>query len=285
MNTLETYQILAPSNKEDTCAKFVIDNIASPFLLDDIMTIGMNYVFSCWIKSDIEGSITVANTRFECSPNNWTRVSVKFTASSDDLVMVFGVAGIYYVYRAQLEIGTIATDWSPAPEDLDSADQLAETNAFVQQISESMSKLDIRAEAIESSVETTNTRIDGISGKVLSVETELSTLKQSASDLTIGFTNITDNGVTKVTTETGFTFDKEGMTIDNSDSQTKTQVTPDGMTVYKKDADGGKEEVLEATSEGVDATNLHAKTYLIVGGRSRFENFGQDRTGCFWIGG
>ena len=33
------------------------------------------------------------------------------------------------------------------------------------------------------------------------------------------------------------------------------------------------------------AVDLHASTYLMVGGRSRFENYGTDRTGCFWIGG
>jgi hypothetical protein len=74
------------------------------------------------------------------------------------------------------------------------------------------------------------------------------------------------------------------MTIDRTDSSTKTQVTPDGMTVYSKGANNHLTEVLEATSYGVNATNLHASTYLIVGGRSRFENYGEDRTGCFWIG-
>lgn len=46
--------------------------------------------------------------------------------------------------------------------------------------------------------------------------------------------------------------------------------------------------VLTANKDGVDARNLSATTYLIVGGRSRFENYNNDkgsRTGCFWIGG
>jgi hypothetical protein len=55
------------------------------------------------------------------------------------------------------------------------------------------------------------------------------------------------------------------------------------MKVYQKSY-GSTVEMLAATSAGVDATNLHAKTYLIVGGRSRFENYGASRTGCFWIG-
>jgi len=43
-----------------------------------------------------------------------------------------------------------------------------------------------------------------------------------------------------------------------------------------------------ANKDGVDAKDLHAKTYLIIGegeGRSRFEDYSPNRTGCFWIGG
>lgn len=43
--------------------------------------------------------------------------------------------------------------------------------------------------------------------------------------------------------------------------------------------------MLTANKDGVDAKNLRATTYLIIGNRSRFENYGDDRTGCFWIGG
>ena len=52
------------------------------------------------------------------------------------------------------------------------------------------------------------------------------------------------------------------------------------MTVYKNGVT-----VLKANNTGVDAVNLHASTYLVVGNRSRFENYGTNRTGCFWIGG
>jgi hypothetical protein len=48
------------------------------------------------------------------------------------------------------------------------------------------------------------------------------------------------------------------------------------------------DEILTANHEGVNAVNLHASTYLIIGadnGRSRFEDYGTNRTGCFWIGG
>lgn len=89
-----------------------------------------------------------------------------------------------------------------------------------------------------------------------------------------------DNGVNKVETNTGFTFNEDGLTVAKANSEMTTQITEDGMTVSKNN-----EVMLTANNEGVKATNLHAVTYLIVGNNSRFENYKTNRTGCFWIGG
>lgn len=87
---------------------------------------------------------------------------------------------------------------------------------------------------------------------------------------------------THVVTSTGYTFDETGITIKKSGQSIKTQITEDGMTIYKN-----TREVLCVNSEGVNAADLHATTFLTIGkgdGRSRFEDYGTDRTGCFWIG-
>ena len=86
-------------------------------------------------------------------------------------------------------------------------------------------------------------------------------------------------GVDKVTTSTGFTFNNEGLTISKSDSEMSTNIDEDGMSIFK-----GSEEVLTADNTGVNAKNLHATTYLIIGKNSRFEDYNSNRTGCFWIG-
>ena len=90
---------------------------------------------------------------------------------------------------------------------------------------------------------------------------------------------IEQDGIDKVTTSTGFTFNEEGMTVEKSGKEMKTTITEDGMTVYRSG-----ESVLQANNEGVKAKNLHANTYLIIGNNSRFEDYKYDRTGCFWIG-
>lgn len=90
-----------------------------------------------------------------------------------------------------------------------------------------------------------------------------------------------ENGVSKIQTNTGFTFNDEGLTVSKDGQEMATTITEDGMTVYKDN-----EEMLKANNEGVTATNLHAKTYLIIGENSRLEDWerdGEPRTACFWI--
>lgn len=91
---------------------------------------------------------------------------------------------------------------------------------------------------------------------------------------------IEDKGVNKITTATGFTFNENGLLIEKLDKEMTTLITEDGMTVYKSG-----NAMLSANHTGVDAVNLRATTYLIIGTTSRLENYGYDRTGCFWIGG
>jgi hypothetical protein len=134
---------------------------------------------------------------------------------------------------------------------------------------------------------------DEIKGSVTSIKTttdnntnELETLKQSvelkmsAEDVRIEISSELEKGTKKVVTDTGFTFDADGLTVSKSNSEMSTTITEDGMKVYR-----GNTAVLTANNTGVDATNLHATTYLIIGTNSRFEDYGRNRTGCFWIGG
>ena len=103
----------------------------------------------------------------------------------------------------------------------------------------------------------------------------------TAEDVKIQIDNELENGVNKVTTSTGFTFNETGLTVNKTDSEMKTQITENGMTVYRD-----TEAVLTANNQGVNARNLHAQTYLIIGNNSRFEDWtkdGEARTACFWL--
>lgn len=108
-------------------------------------------------------------------------------------------------------------------------------------------------------------------------------LKVDSNGVSIEIQKQLENGVDKVITQMGYIFDDKGLDISKFGDAIRNLINHEGMYVTNNG-----QEVLTADKDGVNATNLHAKTYLIVGadeGRSRFEDYGTDRTGCFWIGG
>ena len=281
MNTLESYSG-AILGKEDECARFVIDDVSSPFLLTNIAKVGEQYTFSFWLRAETTGSITACGKTFAAA-TEWVKYETQFTAESKDVQIAFNSAGTYYIYQPQLESGTMATAWRPAPEDLATTEDVTATNEEIAAVTESVSSLNAKADNISDTVAeiktSTENAINSTNSSIETLRHEVET-KMTAEAVEIQIRTAMESGATKVVTETGFTFDSDGLTVEKTGSEMKTQITEDGMTVYQNE-----EEVLEANSNGVNAKNLHATTYLIVGGRSRFENFGNNRTGCFWIGG
>ena len=67
----------------------------------------------------------------------------------------------------------------------------------------------------------------------------------------------------------------------SANGEITTTIFEEGMKINKQG-----EEIFVANNRGVEAKNLHAKTYLVIGNNSRFEDYEEGtRTGCFWIGG
>lgn len=132
---------------------------------------------------------------------------------------------------------------------------------------------------VESIEKTTNEALGNINGEI---STLTKTVEAKLTDEQVQFkiNQALSNGVERVETSTGFTFNESGLTVDKNTSEMATTITENGMTVYKNTSP-----VLVANNIGVDAVNLRATTYLIIGNNSRFEDYGNNRTGCFWIGG
>lgn len=150
--------------------------------------------------------------------------------------------------------------------------------------SENISSLQLNTDAVVTSVReletNTSNQIESMSEDITNLTKQVSATMTS-DQIKIEIQTELDNGVKKIETNTGFTFDDEGLTVSKEGQEMTTKITEDGMTVYK---DGN--EMLEANNEGVNAVNLHAKTYLIIGENSRFEDWerdGEPRTACFWI--
>lgn len=124
--------------------------------------------------------------------------------------------------------------------------------------------------------------ISGVDDRVTELSSEVS-LKVDSEAVKIEIEKELANGVDRVVTKMGYTFDDNGIDISKSGEEMRNKLDNTGMYVTR---DGG--EILTANNRGVNAKDLHAKTYLIIGagnGRSRFEDYGTDRTACFWIGG
>lgn len=116
MNTLVSYNMASPFGKMETCSKFVIDDISSPFTLHNITVFGQQYTLGLWVKAETEGSLFIQNTDMSVS-SEWTKHNIAFTATGINLDFVFTTPGTYYIYHPKLEIGNKPTDWTTAPED------------------------------------------------------------------------------------------------------------------------------------------------------------------------
>jgi hypothetical protein len=150
-------------------------------------------------------------------------------------------------------------------------------------VATAVSNFNVQADNISASVKTVEDQlsdsVSDINDSIGALTKEVET-KMTSEQVSLAIKETLDDGVDSVTTSTGFTFDATGLTVSKSNSEMSTQITEDGMTISRN-----ADPVLTANHTGVNAENLHATTYLKIGGRSRFENYESDRTGCFWIGG
>lgn len=127
--------------------------------------------------------------------------------------------------------------------------------------------------------------VAGITSQVKNQETVLDSvtqniteLQQKAETFNVSIKSIQDNGVSKVETETGFTFSKDGLIISKSESEIENQLDETGMCVKRNG-----NVILQANNDGVTAVDVSVGNYLIVGDHARFEDYEGDRTACFWI--
>ena len=141
-----------------------------------------------------------------------------------------------------------------------------------------ISQIQLDQDSINASVTTITSRQDSTDDTIDELTSKVNASMTSDQVELIVQEELSD-GVNKVTTSTGFTFNQDGLTVSKSNVDITTNITEDGMTVSKSGS-----VVLTANNEGVEALNLHATTYLIIGENSRFEDYDNgSRTGCFWI--
>ena len=129
--------------------------------------------------------------------------------------------------------------------------------------------------ALVSKTENIASDVDGLSGKV----THLTEVMVDADSVDIKISQAIGD-INSITTSTGYTFNQDGLHINKSGEEMENLLDNTGMYVNR-----GGDNILTANNEGVDAINLRSRQFLIIGDNSRFENYGSNRTACFFIGG
>lgn len=267
MNTLESVTVSSPVGKDEECASFIIDDSSTPFVLNDITIIGEKYTFSAWFRSETQGNITVNGEMFSTN-TEWQRYVTSFSATSDDLVVAFENNNTYYIYHPKLETGNIATDWTPAPEDID--DNIENVNSSIMEVIHE-EHTDIIAESsaiILSALETYVKTSDYESFKT-SVETQLSVM---AGEISMNFTSTTeqiesvDNDLqTKFeTVYKHIQFNEDGITISAGDNALALTLDNDMISFSKNGTQFG-------WWDGID---FHTGNIVVdVNERAKFGNF------------
>ena len=157
-NKLEQVTTTDPYGNSSDCGKFTVDSPTTAFLLSKIATVGQTYTFNCWVRSNSASSVSVNGLTFP-STTGWTQRSVTFVAEAEDVPIVFGNTGTYYIYHPKLERGNKPTDWTPAPEDVEQ-DRIEATDSIRNDIVNQNAQLILDCKGLISEAEATYVKID-----------------------------------------------------------------------------------------------------------------------------
>jgi len=224
---------------------------------------------SFWAKGD--GSLQVGQQTFSLT-GSWEKYTHTFTAQTEALALEFASEGVCDLYHPQLEKGSVATDWSAAPED---------GEAVLLTTREEISRLQVASDQISAQVSQTET---ATRADLDLVQTEVQSLKKQTAltvtgeQMELAISTALEQGSQKVVTRTGYTFDEKGLTIATDRSDIRNLLDHTGMEVTR-----GEEILLRADNTGVTARDVTVHNYLVIGSHARLEDYPNSRTACFWL--
>ena len=152
-----------------------------------------------------------------------------------------------------------------------------------------------------STTEQVDSKINGLEDRYKTLEKRFVDIEASNKEYAIKINAIDNNGVDKIKTLMGYTFNDEGLNIDRPGADTATLVNEKGVEVSDKTGasstpllyagyvEKGNDNFPDYEGQTiVAASNLIVQNYLIVGSNSRFQNYnnptlGGQGTGAFDI--
>lgn len=252
-----------------------------------------------YASQEICDSVLSALSGYEYQPFSAVGASLLPTAELGDTLTVGGVTGPIAVQKVRFSSGAVMDVSAPGS---DETAHEYKTEGELQrrferslasarsEITKSSEQINLRIDSLASDAEgyakkTELTLLEkSITSQVADLEKEngeinsrVTTVEQTASSVSIAVQNIIDNGVDRVKTETGYEFNSDGLKIHKSGDEMENILDNTGMYVMR-----GDETMLQANANGVVATDVTIRNYLVIG-HARFESYGSDRTACFYI--
>lgn len=131
-------------------------------------------------------------------------------------------------------------------------------------------------------VEGIQTQVSQQSADTEDLRQQLTTVSQNAESVHIQVQEILNDGVSKVKSGKGYTFDDEGLKISREGGEMENTLDDTGMYVKR-----GDDIMLQANNNGVIATDVTVRNYLHIGSHARLEDYSngtdRQRTACFWV--
>lgn len=185
---------------------------------------------------------------------------------------IYILDGQLYINASYLQSGTLKADLIKAGI-LESVDGSFRLNLETGEIRITGYASSSDLEDLEGSVSQQGSDINTVKESIIDIQTK-------TGDLEVSITKIQSDGVDKVTTSMGYTFSDDGMHIQKPGGEMENTLNDTGMYVRRSGQD-----ILIANTDGVEATDLKARNYLIIGEYSRLEDYPGEETALFWIGG
>lgn len=218
---------------------------------------GQNLMLSFWVKASVSAKMwfryATGATNNLTSPSidittDWTRIVYDLGAtvinpsvSYPYLIYGFSTPGTYYINSMKLEYGNVATDWTPAPEDLEERITFAETaiEQNTEQIALKASQTEVTGlgDRIATAESNITINADGIKSTVedmTNLTKRTSTLEQSSGEIKGKVETLEGNyGELTLTDER-----LEGLINDNAGNITTVSITVGEVQSMVQDHDG-----------------------------------------------
>ena len=140
------------------------------------------------------------------------------------------------------------------------------------------------ATALDAWIDTVNSIERSYHDDVDRITASIAELKTQGDNITIRVSqleNVEDPDAYEIKS-TGYRFDADGLKIRRNQEEIENKLDNTGMFV-RRYTGNQYDNILEASTNGVNAINVSVRQFLIIGDHARFEPYGANRTGCFYI--